>query len=112
VKSNLTQTLGETVGAFADHKETKMKMTLAAMTIAATAMMAFGAQAATLVNKGADPVTVIVTEDGQKNEVTAAPAESVEFCLAGCFVTFPNGDRQALTGGETVEMSADGVLIQ
>jgi hypothetical protein len=89
-----------------------MKTKIAALFAVAALLSVTGAQAATLVNKGADPVTVVVTEDGQKNEVTAAPAETVEFCLAGCFVTFPNGDRQALTGSETVEISADGVLIQ
>jgi hypothetical protein len=92
--------------------ETKMKTKLAALTAAAVLMMAFGAQAATLVNKGAAPVTIVVTEDGQKNEITAAPAETLEFCIAGCFVTFPDGDRQALTGSETVEISEAGVLIQ
>jgi hypothetical protein len=88
-----------------------MKTKLAAV-IAAIFMMSAGAEAATLVNKGADPVTVVVTEDGQKNEVTAAAAETVEFCLAGCFVTFPNGDRQALTGSEAVEINGDTVLVQ
>jgi hypothetical protein len=88
-----------------------MKTKLAAA-IAALMLVTASAQAATLVNKGADPVTIVVTEDGQKNEVTAGPAETVEFCLAGCFVTFPNGDRQALTGSEAVEISGDTVLVQ
>jgi hypothetical protein len=88
-----------------------MKTKLAAA-IAAFMLVSASAQAATLVNKGADPVTIVVTEDGQKNEVTAGPAETVEFCLAGCFVTFPSGDRQALTGSETVEITGEDVLVQ
>lgn len=81
------------------------------------AMIAFlaaagAANSATLVNKGDAPVTVIVTEDGQKNEVTAGPAETVQFCVAGCFITLPNGDRQALGGTETVEISGADVLIK
>ncbi len=88
-----------------------MKTKLAAA-IAALMLVSASAQAATLVNKGADPVTIVVTEDGQKNEVTAAAAETVEFCLAGCFVTFPNGDRQALTGSEAVEINGETVLVQ
>lgn len=83
--------------------------------IAAAAMFALvaqGAFAATLINKGDGPVTIVVTEDGQKNEVTAGPAETVQFCVAGCFVTFPNGDRQALAGAETVEIAGDSVLIK
>ena len=88
-----------------------MKTKLAAA-IAAFMLMSASAQAATLVNKGAEAVTIVVTEDGQKNEVTAGPADTVEFCLAGCFVTFPSGDRQALTGSETVEINGDTVLVQ
>lgn len=83
-----------------------------AAAIAAFMLVSANAQAATLVNKGAEAVTVVVTEDGQKNEVTAGPAETVEFCLAGCFVTLPNGDRQALTGSEVVEIDGDTVLVQ
>lgn len=83
-----------------------------AAALAALIVVSANAQAATLVNKGADAVTIVVTEDGQKNEVTAGPAETVEFCLAGCFVTFPNGDRQALTGAEAVEINGDTILVQ
>jgi hypothetical protein len=89
----------------------KMKTKLAAA-LATLLMVSANAEAATLVNKGTGPVTVVVTEDGQKNEVTAGAAETVEFCIAGCFVTFPNGDRQALTGSETVEITGDSVLVQ
>jgi predicted porin len=91
-----------------------MKSTIAAAIVAALGLtVAAGAvQAATLVNKGDAPVTVVVTEDGQKNEVTAAPAETVQFCMAGCFITLPNGERQALAGTETVEISGADVLIK
>jgi hypothetical protein len=75
-------------------------------------LAAMSAEAATLINKGDAPVTIVVTEDGQKNEVTAGPAETVQFCMAGCFVTMPNGDRQALAGPETVEISGSDVLIK
>jgi predicted porin len=90
--------------------ETDMKTLSAALIVLLAAGGA--ASAATLVNKGDAPVTVIVTEDGQKNEVTAGPAETVQFCVAGCFITLPNGDRQALTGSETVEISGADVLIK
>ncbi|NJR13121.1 MAG: hypothetical protein HC779_00870 [Phyllobacteriaceae bacterium] len=82
------------------------------LSVLASLTMAAGAQAATLINKGEAAVTVVVTEDGQKNEVTAGAAETVQFCVAGCFVTLPNGERQALTGTETVEISGDSVLIR
>jgi hypothetical protein len=61
--------------------------------------------AASAVNKDAEPRTLIVTEGGSKSELALAAGETVEFCPAGCFVTMPNGDREALTGSETIEIS-------
>ncbi len=46
-----------------------------------------------------------MTEGGSKNELALAAGETVEFCQSGCFVTMPNGDREALTGSETIEIS-------
>ena len=68
------------------------------------AMSATG-NAASVVNLDAEPRTIIVTEGGNKTELALAAGETVEFCQAGCFVTMPNGDREALTGSETVEIS-------
>ena len=36
--------------------------------------------------------------------LTLSPGDTVEFCPDGCFVTLPNGDREALTGAETLEI--------
>lgn len=63
------------------------------------------ALAASAVNLDNEPRTIIVTEGGNKQEITMGAGETVEFCSGGCFVTMPNGDREALTGGETVEIS-------
>jgi hypothetical protein len=63
------------------------------------------AHAASAVNLDAEPRTLIVTEGGSKTELSLAAGETVEFCSSGCFVTLPNGDRESLTGGETVEIS-------
>jgi hypothetical protein len=49
--------------------------------------------------------TLIVTEGGNKSELALAGGETVDFCPSGCFVTMPNGDIEALTGSETVEIS-------
>lgn len=61
--------------------------------------------AASAVNKDAEVRTLVVTEGGSKSELTLAAGETVEFCPSGCFVTLPNGDLEALTGSETVEIS-------
>lgn len=63
------------------------------------------ANAASVINKDAEPQTIVVTEGSDKAELTVGPGETQEFCSAGCFVTMPNGDRVALTGSETVEIS-------
>ena len=63
------------------------------------------AYAASAVNKDTETRTLIVTEGGSKTELALAAGETVEFCPNGCFVTLPNGDLEALTGSETVEIS-------
>ena len=88
----------------------EMKRILVATALLMTATVA--GHAATIVNTGSDPVVVIVTENGVRSDLTVGPAESVEFCLTGCFATFPNGDRQALTGSETIEVTPNGVLVR
>ena len=59
---------------------------------------------ATAVNKDGEPRTLLVTEGGDRSELSVGAGETVEFCSAGCFVTMPNGDREVLTGNETVEI--------
>jgi hypothetical protein len=73
--------------------------------IAALFAMSGAGTAASAVNRDAEPRTLIVTEGGNKTELALAAGETVEFCRAGCFVTMPNGDREALTGSETIEIS-------
>jgi plastocyanin len=75
-----------------------------AVLIALVAMTSF-ANAASVINRDADAQILMVTEGADKAELTVGPGETVEFCGGGCFVTMPNGDRQALTGSETVEIS-------
>ena len=63
------------------------------------------ASAASAVNLDSEPRTLIVTEGGSRTELALAAGETVEFCPSGCFVTMPNGDLEALTGVETIEIS-------
>lgn len=75
--------------------------------VAAAALVAVsgGSFAASAVNLDAEPRTILVTEGGSQSELAIGAGETVEFCVDGCFVTLPNGDREALTGSETVEIS-------
>jgi hypothetical protein len=70
------------------------------------------AHAASAVNLDSEPHTLIVTEGGSKSELAIAGGETVEFCQSGCFVTLPNGDREALTGSETIEFSGGQAKIK
>lgn len=70
-----------------------------------TVMGSGTALAASAVNKDSEPRTLVVTEGSSKSDLVIAPNETVDFCPSGCFVTFPNGDRQALTGSETIEIA-------
>ena len=75
--------------------------------VATLALLAAGAsaQAASAVNLDQEPRTLVVTEGGSKAELAIGAGETVDFCPNGCFVTLPNGDLEALTGSETVEIS-------
>jgi hypothetical protein len=79
-----------------------VKFALAAFVLVASGAQAFAASA---VNLDSETRTIIVTEGGNRQEIALSAGETVEFCSGGCFVTMPNGDRQALTGGETIEIS-------
>ena len=63
------------------------------------------AYAAQISNGDSAAQTIVVTEGASKREMIVAPGETVDFCPSGCFVTFPNGDRQALTGDENITIS-------
>lgn len=80
-----------------------MKRVLVATALALA--LAGQGMAASAVNLDSEPRTLIVTEGGSQAELAVAPGETVEFCQSGCFVTLPNGDREALTGAETIEIS-------
>ena len=75
--------------------------------LAAAAFLAFAgsAQGASAVNRDSETRTLIVTEGGNKSELALGAGETVDFCPNGCFVTLPNGDLEALTGAETIEIS-------
>lgn len=86
-----------------------MKSIVVAMALALTSGAAFAASA---VNLDTQTQTIVVTEGGSRQQLDIAPGETVDFCTNGCFVTLPNGDREALTGGETIEISGGAATIK
>ena len=71
-----------------------------------TAGMLGSAAAATITNDDDTGHTLLVTEGGNQTSVAIAAGETIEICPQGCFVTMPNGDREALTGTETLRIEA------
>jgi hypothetical protein len=62
------------------------------------------AGSAAVTNLDSAPVMLLVTEQGTRTELVVPAGETIEFCLTGCFVTFPDGDKEALSGSETIEL--------
>lgn len=63
---------------------------------------ASAAKAANFQNDDPEALVLSLSTDGEKTEMTIGSGESLTACEAGCFVTFPNGDRIGLSGGETI----------
>ncbi len=70
--------------------------------IAALLAGAGSSLAASVLNSDSTAQTLVVTEGSSKQQVTVQPGEKVTICPSGCFITFPNGDREALTGSEAI----------
>ena len=84
----------------------KHRIEMKRLIFVALAMMASSpAWAATVVNTDKEQHTIVVTEGSQRSELVIAEGETVEICAGGCFVTMPNGDREALKGDERIEIS-------
>jgi len=75
------------------------------LAFAALLAMSGTGMTASAINLDKEPHTLLVTEGGSQTEIAIGAGETVEFCAGGCFVTMPNGDREALTGSETIEIS-------
>jgi len=80
-------------------------MKTVALTFAAILAGTAVSLAASATNTDSEPRTIVVTEGGTQSELLIAAGETVQFCQNGCFVTMPNGDREALTGGEAIEIT-------
>ncbi|WP_036483930.1 hypothetical protein [Nitratireductor basaltis] len=77
----------------------KLVLALVGVTLAVPA-----ASAASIVNRDEETHTITVTENGDQARLSVSKDETVQFCNDGCFVTMPNGDREVLTGSETIEI--------
>jgi len=81
-------------------------MKTVALTFAAILAGTAASLAASATNTDSEPRTIVVTEGGTQSELLIAAGETIQFCPNGCFVTMPNGDREALTGGEAIDITS------
>lgn len=81
------------------------------LTFSMLAVTAGGALAASVTNKDADVQVLVVTEDGSKREVAIEAGARVDICPAGCFITLPSGDRETLSGSETLDIVGGSAVI-
>lgn len=91
-----------TITGTAKTPDKTMKSLIAAVVVSLA--IVGNAQAASIVNLDQQAYSLQITENGVQSEVGIQPGETVAACAAGCFVTMPSGDRETLTGGETVEI--------
>lgn len=70
------------------------------------------ASAANITNKDSESRVLIVTEGSATVELVIEAGATVSFCPAGCFVTMPSGDREALSGNESINIVNNQAVIQ
>ena len=70
------------------------------------------ASAANVTNKDAESRVLIVTEGSDTVELVIEAGATVSFCPAGCFVTMPSGDREALSGSESIDIVDNQAVIK
>ncbi len=80
--------------------------------IAVTLATASGTFAATVVNKDAEPQVLMITEDGSQSEIVVEAGGTAEICPGGCFLTMPSGDRETLSGSETIDIVNGAAVIR
>jgi hypothetical protein len=74
-------------------------------TVILVCVTAVPASAASAVNRGTRPETIVVVAGSGRSDITLAPNQQVDFCPDGCIVTFANGQEEALTGAEFIEIT-------
>jgi hypothetical protein len=87
-----------------------MKTTI--LTLAASLAMIGVSAAASITNKDGQSHVLIVTEGSDKVEVVVEAGATTVLCPAGCFVTMPSGDRETLSGAETIDIVNGAAVIK
>jgi len=77
-----------------------------------SSLMIAGASAASVTNQDQQSQILIVTEGSDKIEMVVDAGATVSFCPAGCFVTMPSGDRETLSGSETITIINGSAVIK
>lgn len=84
-----------------------MKKTMTSIAFAFAMTLPIAALAAKVTNLDNVTHTLSITEGENQIELNIGPGETIDICPDGCFVTMPNGDREVLTGNETLQIEAN-----
>jgi hypothetical protein len=71
-----------------------------------------GAGAASVANKDATSLTIVVHDGNGRSEISVPAGENVDICPDGCLVIFPDGENRALTGTEIIEITGNSVSVK
>jgi ferredoxin-like protein FixX len=82
------------------------------VTIMASLVTLGTAGAANITNSDSESHVLIVTEGSAKAEVIIDAGARIQICPAGCFITMPSGDRETLSGEETIEILNGAAVIK
>ncbi|PLU06081.1 hypothetical protein [Sinorhizobium medicae] len=87
-------------------------MKTSAIIIASAVLSAGGANSATVTNKDGEAAVLVIVEGDSRVEMALDAGATETFCLSGCFLTTPSGDRVGLQGDETVEIVEGSVVVK
>jgi hypothetical protein len=73
---------------------------------------ATGTHAASVINKDTTSQTIVVEDGNGRSEISVPAGGNVDICPNGCLATFPDGENQALTGAEIIEITGKSVSIR
>ena len=75
-------------------------------------LAATGANAASVTNTDTTSQTIVVNDGRGQSEISIPAGGNVSVCPDGCLVSFPDGESQALSGAETIEITGHSVSIK
>ncbi|MGF7157746.1 hypothetical protein [Bartonella heixiaziensis] len=68
--------------------------------------------AATVKNTDLKVQSIIIVEGSTSSNISLNNNQTVTVCMKGCFITFPNKDRFAVTAEDNIEINEDRAIFK